>query len=121
MELADSSLLFQWCHQKPHILVPILIGGAVSRRQNNARMDAVVRGWTRSIVNHPMRTIFKSMTTFHIKRNSLASAHAYLRCPVNEPAHDTTYNKTCSISKYSDQPAHPRSLIRVLADRMYLL
>ena len=35
-----------------------------------------------------------------------------------EPAHDKTYNKTCAISEGSDQPAHPRSLIRVFADRM---
>ena len=38
-----------------------------------------------------------------------------------EPAHDKTYNKTCAISEDSDQPAHPRSLIRVFADRMCLL
>ena len=38
----------------------------------------------------------------------------------NEPAHDKTYDKTCSTSKYSDQPARPRSLIRVFADRMRL-
>ena len=58
------------------------------------------------------------------------------------PAHDKTYNKTCTTSKDSDQPAHlrhsfytnsatsedsypplmpPRSLIRVFADRMCLL
>ena len=35
-----------------------------------------------------------------------------------EPAHDKTYNKTCATSKYSDQPMHPRSLIRVFADGM---
>ena len=40
---------------------------------------------------------------------------------INEPAHDKTYNKTCATSEDSDQPAHPRSLIRVLADRMCLL
>ena len=39
----------------------------------------------------------------------------------NEPAHDNTYNKTCATSEDSDQPAHPRSLISVFADRMYLL
>ena len=38
-----------------------------------------------------------------------------------EPAHDKNYNKTCAISEDSDQPAHPRSLIRVFADRMWLL
>ena len=38
-----------------------------------------------------------------------------------EPAHDKTYNNSCSISEDSDQPAPPRSLIRVLADRMCLL
>ena len=35
--------------------------------------------------------------------------------------HDKTYNKTCATSEDSDQPAHPRSLIRVFADRMCLL
>ena len=34
----------------------------------------------------------------------------------NEPAHDKTYNKTCVISKDSDQPAHLCSLIRVFTD-----
>ena len=38
-----------------------------------------------------------------------------------EPAHDKTYNKTCATSEDSDQPAHPRSLIRVFADRICLL
>ena len=36
-------------------------------------------------------------------------------------AHDKTYNKSCATSEDSDQPAHPRSLIRVFADRMFLL
>ena len=36
-------------------------------------------------------------------------------------AHDKTYNKTCATSEDSDQPARPRSLIRVFADRMCLL
>ena len=36
----------------------------------------------------------------------------------NEPAHDKSYNKTCATSEDSDQPAHPRSLIRVFADRI---
>ena len=35
---------------------------------------------------------------------------------INEPAHYKTYNKTCATSEDSDQPAHPRSLIRVFAD-----
>ena len=38
-----------------------------------------------------------------------------------EPEEDTTYNKTCATSKELDQPAHLRSLIRIFADRMYLL
>ena len=38
-----------------------------------------------------------------------------------EPAHDKTYNKTCATSEDSDQPAHPRSLIRVFADRIFIL
>ena len=38
-----------------------------------------------------------------------------------EPAHDKTYNKTCATSEDSDQPAHPRSLIRVFVDPMCLL
>ena len=35
--------------------------------------------------------------------------------------YDKSNNKTCATSEDSDQPAHPRSLIRVFADRMYLL
>ena len=31
---------------------------------------------------------------------------------INEAAHDKTYNKTCSTSEYSDQPAYPHSLIK---------
>ena len=38
-----------------------------------------------------------------------------------EPAQDKTYNKPCVTSENSDQPAHPRSLIRVFTDRMCLL
>ena len=33
---------------------------------------------------------------------------------VFEPVHDKTYNKTCVISKDSDQPVHPPSMARVL-------
>ena len=40
---------------------------------------------------------------------------------LNKPAHDKTYKKSCATSEDSDQPAHPRSLIRVFADRMCLL
>ena len=40
---------------------------------------------------------------------------------INEPANDQTYNKRCGTSEDSDQPAHPRSLIRVFADRMRIL
>ena len=41
------------------------------------------------------------------------------KCPFIpfEPARDETYNKTCATSKDSDQPAHPRGLISVFADR----
>ena len=39
----------------------------------------------------------------------------------NYAAHDKTYDKTCATSNDSDQPAHPRSLIRIFADRMRLL
>ena len=38
-----------------------------------------------------------------------------------EPAHDKTYTKAYATSEDSDQPAYPRSLIRVFADRMCLL
>ena len=38
-----------------------------------------------------------------------------------ETMHDKTHNKTCGTSKDSDQPAHPRSLIRISADSMCLL
>ena len=39
----------------------------------------------------------------------------------SEPALNKTYNKTCATSENSDQPAHPRSLISVFADRICLL
>ena len=39
---------------------------------------------------------------------------------ISEPAHDKTYNKTCATREDSDQPAHPRRLIRVFVDRMCL-
>ena len=39
----------------------------------------------------------------------------------NAPAHDKTYNKTYATSTDIDQPAHPRSLMRVLADCMCTL
>ena len=42
-------------------------------------------------------------------------------CLWNETAHNKTCNKTSATSKDSDQPVHPLSLIRVFADRMYLL
>ena len=38
-----------------------------------------------------------------------------------EAAHDIFYNNTYATSEDSDQPAHPRSLIRIFADRMCLL
>ena len=34
---------------------------------------------------------------------------------------DKTYNKSCATSEDSDQPAHPRSLIRVFSVRMKYL
>ena len=37
------------------------------------------------------------------------------------PAHDKTYNNILSTSEDSDQPANPRSLIGVFADRVWLL
>ena len=38
-----------------------------------------------------------------------------------EPAHDKTYSNSCATSEDSDQPVHPRSLIRVFAERMCLI
>ena len=38
-----------------------------------------------------------------------------------DSTHDKTYNKTCATSEDSDQPAHPRSLIRVFANRNCLI
>ena len=35
-----------------------------------------------------------------------------------EPMHVKTYIKTCATSEDSDQPAHPRSLLRVFADNV---
>ena len=40
---------------------------------------------------------------------------------IYKQAHDKIYNKTCATSEDTDQPAHPRSLIRVFADRMCFL
>ena len=41
--------------------------------------------------------------------------------PEYEPPHDETYNKNYATSEDSKQPAHPRSQIRVFADRMCIL
>ena len=35
--------------------------------------------------------------------------------------HDKTYSKTCATIEDSDQPVHPRSLIRIYADRTCIL
>ena len=43
------------------------------------------------------------------------------QCKTTEPEHDKTYKKTSATSEVLDQPGHPRSLIRVFADRMRLL
>ena len=51
--------------------------------------------------------------------NNNTSISIQFNC-MNNPAHDKT-NNTSATSEDSDQPAHPRSLIRVLADRMCLL
>ena len=64
-----------------------------------------------------------SITCIHIFHCSVVimingSILGYLK---TEPAHDKTYGKACATSEDSDQPAHPRSLIRVFADRMCLL
>ena len=40
---------------------------------------------------------------------------------IYKPPHDKTYKKTRATSEDSDQPAHPRSLLRVFADRRCLL
>ena len=46
-----------------------------------------------------------------------------LGCPIdcymiiNEPPHDKTNKMACALSKNSDQPGHPPSLIRVFAVR----
>ena len=61
---------------------------------------------------------------FHgIKNNKIASKKVttLIETIIIEPAHDKHYNKTCATSEDSDQPAHLRRLIRVFADRMYLL
>ena len=43
-------------------------------------------------------------------------------CESLEPAHDQTYKKIfCEKSDDSDQPAHPRSLIKVFPDPMFVL
>ena len=39
----------------------------------------------------------------------------------NGPAYDNTYNKISATSEDSDQPAHPRRLIRIFADPMCFL
>ena len=68
---------------------------------------------------------FESPSDSHVKR------YVFTICGIYQPqiseiktkwssAHKT-YSKTCATSKDSDQPAHPRSLIRVFVDRMCLL
>ena len=57
-------------------------------------------------------------------QNYFQCSHSYFRFYsgiLYEPTHDKTNNKTCATSEDSDQTAHPRSLIRVFADRMCLL
>ena len=41
--------------------------------------------------------------------------------PTYEPESNKTCSKTCATSDASDQPAHPRSLIRIYADRLSFL
>ena len=40
---------------------------------------------------------------------------------VYEPVHEISNNVVCATSKASDQPAHMRSLIRVIASRLSIL
>ena len=56
-------------------------------------------------------------------KNSGKSTKCFFQSPLEiiESAHEKTYNKTCATSEDSDQPAHPRSLIRVFADRKCIL
>ena len=42
----------------------------------------------------------------------------WLNVVINEPPHDKTNKMACALSKDSDQPGHPPSLIRVFAVRM---
>ena len=58
---------------------------------------------------------------FRVNKSLSLKGVDYTGGETNEPAHDKTYNRTCATSEDSDQPAHPRSLIRVFADRMCLL
>ena len=44
-----------------------------------------------------------------------------LICKIYGPAHDKTYNMICANSEDSDQPAHPRNLIRDLAEHKCIL
>ena len=55
------------------------------------------------------------------RKSPLLISSCFVITPRNKPAHDKTYNKTYATSEDSDQPAHPRSLIRVFADRIWLL
>ena len=49
------------------------------------------------------------MRTFHMPRLIWLSY---------EPGHSNSYTIACAPSEYLDEPAHPRSLIRVIVDRM---
>ena len=57
----------------------------------------------------PNALLLSITTCFHRKKEN-----------IYESALDTTNNKTCVTSEDSDQPVHPRSLIRVFTDRMCL-
>ena len=50
-------------------------------------------------------------------KNALPRCFSWL-LETNEPAHDKTYKMACALSKDSDQPGHPPSLIRVFAVHM---
>ena len=68
------------------------------------------------------RTIINGIILLALRCSILSNVYrGFITVPVNEPAQDKTYNKTCVISEDSDQTAHPHNLIRVFANRMRLL
>ena len=62
-------------------------------------------------------TIRKAVIYFGVNVHAISQCVTFM----NEPVHEISNNVVCAISKYSDQPAHTRSLIRAFASRLNIL